>query len=181
MQYLDQEGAVVYKSKDGKDTKVFPALEWLAAMCSHIPNRGEQMVKYYGYYSNVSRGKRQKEGLDDTIPCIIETRGNKKAFRKNWARLIMNIKLRFQKIYEVDPLVCPKCQGKMRIISFIEDPSVIQDILNHLGLWLVKARPPPKAHVPPMGTQCSIMARADDDLQLQTHADTIYGDPESAA
>ncbi|MBW6487419.1 MAG: transposase [Syntrophobacterales bacterium] len=170
MQYLDQEGEVVYKSKDGKDTKVFPALEWLAAMCSHIPNRGEQMVKYYGYYSNVSRGKRQKEGLDDAIPFIMETQGNKKAFRKNWARLI-------QKIYEVDPLVCPKCQGTMRIISFIEDPSVIRDILNHLGLWLVKARPPPKAHVLQGGHD----TRYADDDQLQTKADTIYGDPESAA
>ncbi|MHB8830284.1 MAG: hypothetical protein ACYC6Q_12265 [Syntrophales bacterium] len=69
----------------------------------------------------------------------------------------------------------------MRIISFIEDPSVIRDILNHLGLLLVKARPPPIAHVLPMGTQCSIIARADDDLQLQAHADNIYGDPESAA
>ena len=52
MTYLDQEGKVVYKAKacsgprggNGKDTKVFPAMEWLAAMCSHIPNRGEQMV-----------------------------------------------------------------------------------------------------------------------------------------
>jgi hypothetical protein len=33
--------------EDGKETKVFPALEWLAAMCSHIPNKGEQMVRYY--------------------------------------------------------------------------------------------------------------------------------------
>ena len=41
-------------------------------MSSHIPNRGEQMVRYYGCYSNVSRGKRQKEGIDDTIPCILE-------------------------------------------------------------------------------------------------------------
>ncbi len=89
----------------------------------------------------------------------------------------MNMKLRFQKIYEVDPLVCPKCQGTMRIISFIEDPSVIRDILNHLGLWLVKARPPPKAHVPP-GKHDTLYA---DDDQLQTKADTIYGDPESAA
>jgi len=79
-------------------TEVFPALEWLAAMCSHIPNRGEQMVRYYGWYSNVSRGKRQKEGSDDAIPCILEPQGNEKAFRKSWARLI-------QKIYEVDPLV----------------------------------------------------------------------------
>jgi hypothetical protein len=33
-------------------------------------------------------------------------------------------KLRFQKICEVDPLVCLKCQETMRIISFIEDPQV---------------------------------------------------------
>jgi len=48
MQYLDEEGTVVYTSKDGATTRNFPALEWLAAMCSHIPNRGEQMVRYYG-------------------------------------------------------------------------------------------------------------------------------------
>jgi len=61
----------------------------------------------------------------------------------------------------------------MRIISSIEDPSVIRDILNHLGLWLVRARPPP------MGTRRSIMSPCTDgDLQLQRHADTIYGDPE---
>jgi len=46
MQYLDQKGKVVYASKAGKSIKVFPAMEWLAAMCSHIPNRGEQMVRY---------------------------------------------------------------------------------------------------------------------------------------
>jgi len=121
MRYLEQEGNVVYTSKDGRTSKNFPALEWLAAMCSHIPNRGEQMVRYYGYYSNVSRGKRKEAGADDAIPCILDPVENSKAFRKNWARLI-------QKIYEVDPLVCPKCQGTMRIISFIEDRSVIRGI-----------------------------------------------------
>lgn len=45
-------------------------MEWLANLCSHIPNRGEQMVRYYGYYSNVSRGKRQKESSDETIPFL---------------------------------------------------------------------------------------------------------------
>jgi len=54
MQYLDQEGEVIYSAKacpglrsgDKKTSKVFPAMEWLAAMCSHVPNRGEQMVRY---------------------------------------------------------------------------------------------------------------------------------------
>ena len=67
----------------------------------------------------------------------------------------------------------------MRIISFIENPSVIRDILNHLGLWLVKARPPPKAQTP-WGHDAALCPQeyAAHNLQLQTHADTIYGDPE---
>jgi hypothetical protein len=56
MQYLDQEAKIVYTSKGGNSDKVFDALEWLAAMCTHVPDKGEQMVRYYGYYSNVSRG-----------------------------------------------------------------------------------------------------------------------------
>jgi len=175
MQYLDQEGTVVYRSKDGAATRNFPALEWLAAMCSHIPNRGEQMVRYYGYYSNVSRGKRQKEGLDNAIPCIFEPQGTERAFRKSWARLI-------QKIYEVDPLVCPKCQGTMRIISFIEAPSVIRDILNHLGLWLLRARPPPKIHDPPVCIlgigRSAAPSIADDVSQIPVHDVHFYVDPQ---
>jgi hypothetical protein len=165
MKYLDQEGEVIYSAKDRKTNKVFPAMEWLAAMCSHIPNRGEQMVRYYGYYSNVSRGKRQKEGNDAAVPCILEPQGNEKAFRKSWARLI-------QKIYEVDPLICPKCKGKMRIISSIEDPSVIRDILKHLGIWLVRSRPPPKIQNTPIREYAAVA------INQQTSEDTIYGDPE---
>jgi hypothetical protein len=37
-------------------------------------------------------------------------------------------------IYALDPLICPKCQGAMRIIAFIEDDQIIQKILKHLGL-----------------------------------------------
>jgi hypothetical protein len=100
------------------------------------------MVRYYGYYSNVSRGKRQNENQDGLIPYILEPSEDSKTYRKNWARLI-------QKIYNVDPLVCSKCFGRMKVISFIEDPDVIKKILKHLGLWLVKPTPPPRANSPP--------------------------------
>ena len=165
MRYLEHEGTVIYTAKDGRTNKNFPAMEWLAAMCSHIPNRGEQMVRYYGYYSNVSRGKRKETGTDDAIPCILEPVERNKALRKNWARLI-------QKIYQVDPLVCPKCKGNMRIISFIEDAHVIREILTHLGFWLVRSRPPPKIHDPPGREDFAA------NLQIQPHSEIIYGDPE---
>jgi len=103
------------------------------------------MVRYYGYYSNVSRGKRE-ETQDDGVPYILEADKGSKEYRKNWARLI-------QKIYEVDPLTCPKCEGIMRILSFIQDREIIKAILKHLGLWLVKSRPIPKAHAPPARNQ----------------------------
>jgi hypothetical protein len=56
-------------------------------MCSHVPNREEQMVRYYGYYSNVSRGKRTKQDLDGIIPSMLEPGGSSKAIHKSWARL----------------------------------------------------------------------------------------------
>jgi hypothetical protein len=142
MTYIQEESKVVYRSKDDKKDKTFDALEWLAAMCSHVPNRGEQMVRYYGYYSNLCRGKREKQNKDDLIPCVLEPSGSSKEYRKNWARLI-------QKIYEVDPLTCPKCSGEMKVISVIEDEEVIKKILKHLGLWDMKARSPTKATGPP--------------------------------
>jgi len=142
MTYMRDESKVVYQSKDGKKKQTFDVLEWLAAMCSHIPNRGEQMVRYYGYYSNVSRGKRKKENRDNAIPNIIEDSNTSPAQRKAWARLI-------QKIYETDPLCCPKCCGTMKIIAWVEQPEIIQKILKHVGLWEVKSRPPPKTHSPP--------------------------------
>ena len=45
--------------------KIFDALDWLAAMNSHIPDQKEQMVRYYVFFSNISRGFRQKENWDD--------------------------------------------------------------------------------------------------------------------
>jgi hypothetical protein len=91
-----------------------------------VPDKGEQMVRYYGFYSNVSRGKRKKQDQDGLISSILEPDGSSKEHRKNWARLI-------QKIYEADPLRCPPCGGEMMIISFITDPQVIRQIPEHLA------------------------------------------------
>ena len=132
------------------------------------------MVRYYGYYSNVSRGRRHKENQDGLMPYILEPGGASKEYRKNWARLI-------QKIYEVDPLTCPKCHGRMRIISFIEDEEVIKKILKHLGLWeinppevwRVKARPPPKANGPQPNVHIDYP-----DSQVPPCEDYLYRDPD---
>jgi len=132
----DGEAKVIYQSRDGRERKVFPALDWLAQLTTHIPNRKEHMVRYYGYYSNKSRGQRIKAGLEDAAVNILDPVRSDRASRKSWARLI-------QKIYEVNPLLCPKCRGQMKIISFIEETAVIKQILQHLGLWDIRNNGPP--------------------------------------
>jgi len=90
MKYFPEEAKVTYRSKYNKEEKEFSSLEWMAALCSHIPDQGEQMLRYYGFYSNVTRGRLKKEesGLD----CYIILEGehakhsNKslsKAYQKN--------------------------------------------------------------------------------------------------
>ena len=68
----------------------------------------------------------------------------------------------------------------MQVIRFIEDREVIQAILKHLGLWLVKSKPvpylirepTPKAHAPPAGYI------RDPFSQLPMNDDHLYRDPD---
>jgi len=68
--YISDESKVVYRSKDDKKGNAFDALEWLAAMYTHVTNKGEQMVRYYCYYSNLCRSKREKQNKDDATTSI---------------------------------------------------------------------------------------------------------------
>ena len=130
------ESKVIYKSKNGNDTKEFDAVDFIASLCSHIPNKNEQMLRYLGFYSNVCRGRRKRQGIAES-EYVIEGEEYNKGANKSWARLI-------KKIYEVDPLICP-IWGDMRIIAFIEDYKVIKKILDWLGIdEFRRDRPPPK-------------------------------------
>ncbi len=53
--------------------------------------------------------------------------------RKAWARLLT-------KVYELDPMICPKCGSEMRVIAVIRNPPEIRKILKHLRKI---GRPPP--------------------------------------
>jgi len=57
------------------------ALEGLAPITSHIPNKNEHMVRYFGYCNNVSRGRRKKASTDELIPTILDPVLTSKAFR----------------------------------------------------------------------------------------------------
>jgi len=65
---------------------------------------------------------------------------------RRWAALL-------QQIFEVDPLACPTCHGPMRIVAFITQTSVIDQILTHLRTRAAREshagpRSPPSTRAP---------------------------------
>jgi len=129
-------GKVLYQyDKHGSQEESMDYLEFIARVTSHIPDKGQVMVRYYGLYSNAHRGKMRKAGAAPSPPLIIEDEQNS-APSRGWAGMI-------RKVYEVDPLCCPSCGGQMRVISFIEEPKTIDRIIASLKLTFQAERPPP--------------------------------------
>ncbi len=130
------EGKVCYQyGKDSSELERMDYLEFIARVTSHIPDKGQVMIRYYGLYANAHRGKMSKAGVSPSHPPIIEEE-ERFVPSKGWVEMI-------RKVYEVDPLLCPACGGQMSIISFIEDHKVIDKIIRHLKLTFYAERPPP--------------------------------------
>jgi len=129
-----REVAYTLKPREGQPgaQERLDPLDSLARLLAHLPEPRLHLAHYYGWYSNVSRGRRRKgrdarpsaEPSNRDAPDGL-TPSERQARRKAWARLI-------RRVFEVDPLVCPTCGGEMRIISVILDPARITTILDHL-------------------------------------------------
>ena len=110
MTYESRTGTVLYRSQMHKSLKrnfqLLPAAEWLELLCRHIPDRFEHLVRYAGWYSNRSRGKRAGAKGGPAVANVSDTAESELSrARSTWARLI-------HKVYEVDPLECCRDSSK---------------------------------------------------------------------
>jgi hypothetical protein len=97
---------------------------------------------------NSTAGKVKKASLSPTVLRIVEEE-LRRLPSKGWAALIRkpHIGLRsaamIRKVYEVDPMIFPKCGGRMKIVAFITEVAVVDRIIDHLELAFVADRPQP--------------------------------------
>ena len=103
---------ITYLTPKDDITHEFEPLEFLARLSPHRANRWESTTRYFGRYSSRARGKRNKLKVSSTISTGEPLQKRKAS--KRWAALI-------KRIFEVDPLVCPKCDGPMRIREFLTE------------------------------------------------------------
>ena len=136
LSFDEREGKVCYKYGEGaEEVERMDYLEFIARVTSHIPNKGQVTVRYLGLYANAHRGKVRKREAGE-YKLMLSEQECPRIPRRGWAEMI-------RKVYEVNPLTCPQCQGEMRIIAFLTDYGVVDRIINHLKLTFVADKPPP--------------------------------------
>jgi hypothetical protein len=142
-----------------ENVHMFNACDFLAELTQHIPPKGLQLIRRYGLYSSRIKGawefmphvaerapagwrSRHESQTGTSNPEDFETFENTdfsddspdtQAYRKAWARLL-------SKVYEIDPMVCPKCGSDMKVIAVIQEPAEIDRILMSL---VKQGRSPP--------------------------------------
>jgi hypothetical protein len=126
--------------------ETFRGFEFVEQLAAHIPPRRVQLVRRYGIYAGKVRAQwmerpaivqlatvgwrsshvvRTDQYGDDANPAgaaleIPDAWGRQR--KQSWARLL-------RKIYEVDPFLCPKCSGLMRVVAIIQDPEELRKII----------------------------------------------------
>ncbi len=80
------------------------------------------MTRYYGRYSNASRGKRrQVSSLGTGNGLSPATDSEEHSAAEHFAQQRRHRRARLlRKVYEIDPLTCPECGHSIEIIAVIE-------------------------------------------------------------
>jgi hypothetical protein len=134
LSFLEPDGKVSYRyGQDDVEQETMDYLEFIARVTSHIPDKGQVTVRYYGLYANAHRGKVRKASVS---PFVLRMAGEdlKPVPLPGWAEMI-------RKVYEVDPIICPKCGGLMKVVAstFDEPPARNAQVAN---IVLEKAKRP---------------------------------------
>ena len=99
-------------------------------------------------YSNKMRGQHDNRAAEEAAAAgqavqVIDV-------SEHQPRRIASAKRRklINKVWEADPLLCPRCSREMKIVAIIDDRAVIERILRHLGMWQQDVRLTPTTGPP---------------------------------
>jgi hypothetical protein len=133
---------------DGTTHLVFTPTELLGRLVPLVPRPRINLLLYHGVLAPNApwRTAVVARPVTDEAPAVAAPspdapRPRVRPKYRTWAELM-------RRAFEADVLACPKCGGRMVVLSTIEDPTVVRRILTHLGLPTDGGEPLP-ARAPP--------------------------------
>jgi Zn-finger nucleic acid-binding protein len=170
------------KTNGGPSYHEWTGVEFVRRMAALIPPPRKHVVRYYGALGPCSplrsavncatRGKATSAELEAGYAVTLLGRAAREAgkaakkaasaARKSWAACM-------RKVFEVDPVLCAKCGGEMKLVAVILDDGELDRILAHQGWPTEFPKTKPSRAPPARGSS------ADEEGQLDARVDKWDG------
>ncbi len=135
--------------RDGTTHVIFEPEDFIARLAALVPKPRAHLTRYHGVFAPASR---------DRARLVPKTRAAAagKAMESNepWAvgRLrAMSWAQRLKRVFAIDIETCRQCGGHLRVIASIEQPAVIERILERLRHTAEPVDPAHTSRAPPQG------------------------------
>jgi len=150
--FLTPRGDIGYSLKtpyrDGTTHVIFEPLDFIARLAALVPPPRLNLTRFHGvfapnspYRARITPARRGRGGKPKRPQSSEDRTPAEQRSAMRWAQ-------RLKRVFQIDVETCPSCGGTVKIIASIEDPPVIERILNHLaskdlpGLWAESRAPP---------------------------------------
>jgi hypothetical protein len=127
---LTPQGNVRYTLKtpyrDGTTHVIFDPLDCIARLAALVPKPHVNLTRFHGVFAPNSRLRQQvtRARRGKRIPDQTKTPAQRRA-AMTWVQ-------RLKRVFKIDIETCDRCGGTVKLIACIEDPAVVNRILNHL-------------------------------------------------
>ena len=137
---INREGNAVLKLKtpwrNGTTHIVLTPMEFMQRLAALVPRSRLHLIRFHGVLAPNAKLRSQVVPVPPARATVGEgdcTHAHSAPLRMAWARLL-------KRVFDIDIEQC-QCGGKLKLIAVIEEPTVIEKILKHIGL---DPQPPPR-------------------------------------
>lgn len=127
---LTQGGNVRYALKtpyrDGTTHVIFEPEDFIARLAALVPKPRAHLTRYHGVFAPASSDRARI--VPRTCGAAANERGEAAATDRQRA---MTWGQRLKRVFAIDIETCRQCGGRLRVIASIEQPAVIERILEH--------------------------------------------------
>jgi len=147
---LTRGGNVRYALKtpyrDGTTHVIFEPEDFIARLVALVPNPRAHLTRYHGVFAPASRDRAEivprARAAASAERAEVSVSDRQRAM--SWAQ-------RLKRVFAIDIETCQQCGGRLRVIASIEEPAVIERILEHLGHTAEPVDPAHPSRAPPKG------------------------------
>ena len=130
--------------RDDTTHVIFEPEDFIARLVALVPIPRAHLTRYHGVFAPASRDRARIVPRTRTVAERGEAAATDRQRAMSWAQ-------RLKRVFAIDIETCRQCGGHLRVIASIEEPAVIERILDHLGHTAETIDPAHPSRAPPQG------------------------------